>query len=810
LVGSRGLAYHRRNAAPQQRARRLPFNASLRGNFMGQFGIGQAVERIEDQRLLTGGGNYADDVRLDGAAHAFVLRSPHAHAAIAALDTAAARTAPGVLLVLTGDDVAADGLGPLKCMNPVRNIDGSDRSDTYRPILAQQRVRYVGDPVAMVVAETLAAARDAAELIEVEYDMLPATADTFGSAQPGAPQIWDDAPDNLCFDWGKGDRDATEAAFAKADHVTRLELVNPRVVVNPMEPRAAIGDFDPATGRATLHTSSQGTHVLRGAISALLNIEAEKLRVVTGDVGGGFGMKIFPHPEQPLAVWAAMKLGRPVRWTSDRTEGFMSDIQGRDHVTHAEMAMDKDGHFLGLRVTTWANLGAYLSHFGTFIPTEAGTNMLNGLYALPAVWANVKGVLTNTVPTDAYRGAGRPEAIYCIERLVDKCAREIGLTPDEIRRRNFIAPDQLPYTTKFGDVYDSGEFTAIMETAMERADWAGIGGRRDAARAGGKLRGIGMATYVERCGGGNPEVADVKFDPDSDSITFFIGTMSNGQGHDTSYKQIMSDRLGIDTDRMNMVQGDSDVVPPGLTGGSRSVTVGGVAVARASEAIVEKGRQIAAHVMEAATADIEYAGGVFTVAGTDRTMSLFDVARAATDPAKLPEGTEPGLDTTYSHAPDVPTFPNGAHICEVEIDPDTGIVTIVRYTAVDDFGDVINPLLIAGQAHGGIVQGVGQALHEHAVYDPESGQLLSGSFMDYQMPRADDVPLFDFSMRNVPCTTNPLGIKGAGEAGAIGAPPAVVNAIIDAFAAAGLSTEFDMPATPDAIWAHLNVPMAAE
>jgi carbon-monoxide dehydrogenase large subunit len=777
---------------------------------MGQFGIGQSVERIEDQRLITGGGNYADDLRLANQAHAFVLRSPHAHAEIGSIDIAPAKAAPGVLAVLTGDDVAADGLGPLKCMNPVKNLDGSDRADTYRPILAQGRVRFVGDPVAMIVAETLWQARDAAELIEVDYRILPATTDTWRSALDGAPRIWDEAPNNVCFDWGKGDRAKTEAAFAKADHVTRLELVNPRVVVNSMEPRAAIGDYDASNGRATLHTSSQGTHVLRGAISGLLNIDAQKLRVVTGDVGGGFGMKIFPHPEQPMVVWAAMKLGRPVRWVADRSEGFVSDIQGRDHVTHAEMAMDRNGRFLGLRVNTYANLGAYLSHFGTFIPTDAGTAMLNGLYALPAAWANVKGVLTNTVPTDAYRGAGRPEAIYCIERLVDKCAREMGLSPDEIRGRNFIRPDQLPYETVFGDTFDSGEFTAIMEASMQRAGWAGFATRRDSAKARGRLRGIGMATYVERCGGGPAEVADVRIDPDNQMITFLVGTMSNGQGHDTAYKQIMSDRLGIDTDRMTMVQGDSDVVPAGLTGGSRSVTVGGVAVAKASEAIVEKGRRIAAHMMEAATADIEYAGGVFTVAGTDRAMNLFEVARAALEPANLPEGVEPGLDTSYSHAPEVPTFPNGCHICEVEIDPETGHLGIVRYTAVDDFGDVINPLLIAGQAHGGIVQGVGQALHEHAVYDDESGQLLSGSFMDYQMPRADDVPLFDFSMRNVKCTTNPLGIKGAGEAGAIGAPPAVVNAIVNAFEAAGASTDFDMPATPDAIWLHLNMPLAAE
>ncbi len=778
---------------------------------MGQFGIGQSVERIEDHRLLTGGGSYTDDFRIEGQSYAFILRSPHAHAEIVSVEISAAKAAPGVLAVLTGDDVAADGLGPLKCMNPVKNIDGTDRADTYRPILAQQRVRYVGDPVAMVVAETLHEARDAAELIAVDYRALPATTNTYRSALDGAPQVWDDAKNNICFDWGKGDREKTEAAFAKADRVTRLELVNPRIVVNPMEPRAAIGAYDAGTGRTTLYTSTQGTHLMRNTLAdTVLHIDKDKFRVVTGDVGGGFGMKIFPHPEQPLVAWAAQKIGRPVRWTSDRSEGFMSDIQGRDHVTHAEMAMDRDGRFLGLRVTTYANPGAYLSHFGTFIPTEAGTTMLNGLYALPAVWANVKGVLTNTVPTDAYRGAGRPEAIYCIERLVDKCAREMGLSQDEIRRRNFIQPAQLPYKTQFGDTFDSGEFTAIMEASMERAGWAGFEARRAEAKARGKLRGIGMSTYVERCGGGGAEVADVRIDPDSETITFYIGTMTNGQGHDTAYKQIMSDRLGIDTDKMVMVQGDSDVVPDGLTGGSRSVTVGGVAVARASEAIVEKGRQIAAHMMEAASADIEYAGGTFTVAGTDRDMSLFDVARAAQDPANLPAGVEPGLDEAYSHQPDVATFPNGCHISEVEIDADTGRIEILRYTAVDDFGDVINPLLITGQAHGGIVQGVGQALHEHAVYDSESGQLISGSFMDYQMPRADDLPMFDFSMRNVACTTNPLGIKGAGEAGAIGAPPSVVNAILDAFAAAGASTEFDMPATPDTIWRHLNRKMAAE
>ena len=778
---------------------------------MGQFGIGQSVVRIEDHRLLTGGGKYTDDVQLEGETHAYVLRSPIAHGILKGVDTAAAQNAEGVLLVLTGEDVKADGLGGMPNMFPVKSITGETRHETHRPLLAQDKVRHVGEPVALVVAETLAQARDAAELIQLDIEELPAATDTYRSAQDGAAQIWGHMPNNLCFDWGKGDKEPTEEAFAKADHITTLELVNNRVVVNSMETRAAIGVYDADTDKATLYTSSQGTIGLRNTIAdAILKIDQDKLRVVTGDVGGGFGMKIFPHPEQPMVVWAAMKLKHPVRWNSERSEAFLSDIQGRDHVTKAEVACDKDGKFLGLRITTHANLGAYLSHFATYIPTEAGTTMLNGLYAFPTAWVNVKGVMTNTVPTDAYRGAGRPEAIYCIERLVDKCARELGLSPDEIRRRNFIQPEQLPFTTSLGDTYDSGNFTAIMEESMKKADWKGYPARRKESAQRGMVRGIGMATYVEKCGGGNPEVADVRIDPDSETITFYIGTMSNGQGHDTSYKQIMSDRLGIDTDNMVMVQGDSDVVPPGMTGGSRSITVGGVAVSKASEAIVEKGKAISAHMMETAEADIEFSDGTFRVAGTDRSVGLFEVARAALDPANLPEGMEPGLDTTASQQPDAPTFPNGCHICEIEIDPGTGNLEILRYTVVDDFGDVINPLLIEGQVHGGIVQGLGQALHEHTVYDEASGQLVSGSFMDYRLPRADDLPNFDFSMRNEKCKTNPLGIKGTGEAGAIGAPASIINAIVEAFSADGHIAEVDMPATPDVIWALAHPRMAAE
>ncbi|HCO99905.1 MAG TPA: carbon monoxide dehydrogenase, partial [Rhodospirillaceae bacterium] len=515
---------------------------------MGQFGIGQSVTRIEDLRLLTGGGKYTDDVQLEDESFAFILRSPHAHATLKGIDTTAAKAAPGVLIVLTGEDITADNIAPMPNMFPVKSLDGTERPETNRPLLAQDRVRYVGDPVAMVVADTLAQARDAAELIAIDYDILPSVTDTYKAAQPGAPRVHDHIESNLCFDWGKGDQEATEVAFSKADHVTVLELINNRVVVNPMEPRSAIGAYDANEDRYRLYTPTQGTHVLRSAVSGILGIEAEQLRVVTGDVGGGFGMKIFPHPEQPMVVWASKKVGRPVRWTSDRSEGFVSDVQGRDHVTRAEVATDMNGKFLALRVTTWAALGSYLSHFGTYIPTEAGTGMLNGLYAFPAAWANVKGVMTNTVPTDAYRGAGRPEAIYCVERLVDKCARELGLSPDEIRRRNFITPDQLPFTTVLGDAYDSGEFTAIMEDGMVKSDWDGFPARKAESANRGKLRGIGMSTYVEKCGGGNPEETDVRIDPDSETITFYMGTMSNGQGHDTSYKQIMSDRLGVDTD----------------------------------------------------------------------------------------------------------------------------------------------------------------------------------------------------------------------------------------------------------------------
>ncbi len=783
---------------------------------MTKFGIGQSTTRVEDPRLLTGGGRYTDDTRLEGkAARAYVLRSPHAHAAIRKLDTAAAKAAPGVLVVLTGDDVKAAGFGDLPCLVPLQNRDGSMRGDTKRPMLAQGRVRHVGDPVALVVAETLEQAKDAAELIEVDYDPLPAVVDTFGAAEKGAPQIWDEIKGNECFDWEMGNRAGTDAAFAQADRVVKLRLVNNRLVVNSMEPRGAIATYEAAGDRSTLWLSSQGVSVIRPYVADMvLKIGQDKLRVRTGDVGGGFGMKIFVHPEYPLVVWASRLLKRTVKWIPDRQEAFLSDVQGRDHVSFAEMALDKDCRFLGLRVTTYAALGAYLSHFSTFIPTMAGTGMLAGLYQTPAIYVNVKGVMTNTVPTDAYRGAGRPEAAYLLERFVDHIARETGLTPDEIRARNLVRPDQIPWTTALGDVMDSGKFEAVMRKSMEKADWAGFAARRAESGKRGKWRGIGLATYVEKCGGGTPDTAVIKFN-DDETLTAYIGNQTNGQGHETLYTQILSDKLGIDSERIRIVQGDSDVVPDGMTGGSRASPVGGAAMLGVSDKIIAKGKLVAATVLEASAGDIEYKDGSFAIVGTDRRLSLFETAMAARDGKNLPADTAPGLDDSFTRDDSLPTFPNGCHICELEVDPDTGTVTIHRYTVVDDFGAVMNPLLLMGQVHGGIGQGVGQALTEHTVYDNDSGQLLSGSFMDYAMPRADVVPHVHFDLHNSPCTTNPLGVKGAGEAGAIGAPPAVINAIVDALHPHTGITHVDMPATAHSIWraiqaAHAGHKVAAE
>src|SRR6478672_29970 len=619
----------------------------------------------------------------------------------------------------------------------------------------------------------------------------------------GAPQLFNSIPGNLVFDWDNETSDfaAVDAAFAKAAHVTTLELVNNRVVVNAMEPRNAIGDYDATSGRLVLYSATQGSHFVRDPLAeAVLKLPKEKLRVVSPpNVGGAFGMKAFVYPEQALVVWAASKLERPVHWQSDRSEGFISDNQGRDHVTQAELAMDEKGKFLGLRVSIIANIGAYLSPMGAFVPTRS-TDLISGLYTTPAIAINVKGVCTNTVPVCAYRGAGRPEAAYLIERLVDAAARELNLTQDKIRRINLIPPEAIPYTSPTKLAFDSGEFEKAMDLAMENADWKGFKARRRESARRGKLRGIGMATYTERCGGGFPETASIEFK--GERVDLVMGNQEYGTGLVTSYKQVVSDRLGIDADRIDVVYGDSDRSPRGLTGGSRALPVGGSALHEASLKIIDKGKQIAANLLEASAADIEYGDGRFRIVGTDRQVDLFDVAKAARDPAKLPPGMEPGLDTTQVQNPSAATFPNGCHIAEVEVDPDSGVTTIMRYTIVDDFGDVINPMLLEGQVHGGVVQGIGQALLEETVYD-EDGQLLSGTFMDYAMPRADNLPFFSFTTRNVSCTANPLGVKGAGEAGAIGSPPALINAIVDALYQKGVR-HIDMPATPSRVWTALH------
>lgn len=760
---------------------------------MSKFALGQSVTRIEDAALVQGAGRYTDDFELAGAAHACILRSPHAHASVVNIDTAAAREAPGVLAVLTGADAAADGLGDIPCLVPVTNIDGTPRADTPRPVLARGRVRHVGDPVALVVAETLAQAKDAAELIEIEYEPLPAVVDTRGATQPGAPRAWDHIADNLCFDVGAGtDKADVDAAIARAAHVTRLDLINNRVIANPIEPRAALADFDRVSGRSTLYTPSQGPHVIHGQLAeAVLKIGKEKLRVISGNVGGAFGMKIFLHPEQPLVVWASRRLKRAVRWTADRSEGFVSDVQGRDNYSIAELALDEGGHFLALRVTTHANMGAYLSNYAPYIP-QLAVPMLSGVYRIPAIYANIRGVVSNTVPVDAYRGAGRPEAIYLVERIVDLAARELGFAPDELRRRNFIKPADMPYQTPVESRYDSGDFAAVMARAMEKADWAGFAARREKSKVQGKLRGIGMAMYIERCGGGNGDTVILKVDP-AGSVTLISGMQDNGQGHITTFVQLLSDKLGLDASQIRVVQGDTDVVPSGLTGGSRFLAIGGIAAMSAADEVIDQGKDAAAGLLEAAASDIEYGDGEYRIAGTDRAVSLFEVAKVTQ-----------GLEATHTRAPEAFTYPNGCHICELEVDTDTGEARIARYSIVDDFGRAINPLLLEGQVHGGTVQGIGQALLELALYDAESGQLLTGSFMDYTMPRADDVPTFDCGFHHVPCTTNPLGVKGAGEAGAVGAPPAVINAIVDAMNPLTGLKHIDMPATREKLWRALR------
>jgi len=774
---------------------------------MGQFGVGQAVRRKEDNRLLTGGGRYLDDVMVEGQSYAYFVRSPHAHAKVNGIDSADAAASAGVIGVFTAKDVEADSLGGIPCLAVLTSRDGSKMAQPPHNLLASDKVRTVGDAVAVVVAETAKQAKDAADLVMVDYDILPSVTDTAAALSSDAT-IWDEAPNNKVFDWENGDREAVDAVLAKAEHVTKIDLVNNRLVVASMEPRGALGQYDEKSGRYTLHTPCQNVHMMRDIVAGALGAEADQVRVVSPDVGGGFGMKVFVYPEQCLMPWLAKKTGRPVKWTSERTEAFVTDTQGRDHVTHAELAMDKDGRFLALRVENISAMGAYLSNFAPMVATMAGTGMVTGLYDIPTAHVNVVGVFTNTVPIDAYRGAGRPEASHIIERLVDTAAQEIGLDPAEIRRRNLIPSDKLPYKAPLGPNYDSGEFVKNMDDAMKLADWDGFAARRSESAKAGKLRGIGMACYVEAAAGGPNENVDVIFEDDG-TVTVLIGTLTNGQGHATSYSQVLEEMLGLPFDKINVVQGDTDRVETGGgTGGSKSMMLGGAALKHASEAIIEKGKKVAAHMLEAAESDIEFADGTFSIVGTDRRLTIGEVAAAAKDQANLPTGMDAGLDTRAGSDVDSGTYPNGCHVCELEIDRDTGNVTLINYVVVDDFGKVINPLLVAGQVHGGIVQGVGQVLMENCVYDNDSGQLVTGSYMDYAMPRADNFPTFTLDFNEVLCKTNPMGIKGAGEAGTVGALGCVTNALVNAMQEMGVK-HVEMPATAERLWRMMDEAKAA-
>jgi aerobic carbon-monoxide dehydrogenase large subunit len=772
---------------------------------MKQFGIGQPVRRVEDRRFITGRGSYLDDISVAHQTHAFMLRSPHAHASIRGINIAAALSAPGVLAVLTGEDLARDGISTIPCLSTVKNRDGSSSASPPHPAIARERVRHVGDTVAMVVAQSVAAARDAAELIVVDYQPLPATVDTAHALDASQPQVWDEAPGNLCFDWEVGDRAAVQAAMAGAHHRIDLELVNNRIVVNSMEPRGAIGEYDPGEASYTLWSSTQGSHFLRNLLAdSVFKIPESHLRVVTRDVGGGFGMKLFLYPEHILVLWAAKKVGRPVKWVPDRADAFMTDTQGRDNVTHLALGLDDELRFLALDVELLANMGAYLSNFAPEIPTASGAVMHSGVYAIPLIHVGVKGVFTHTTPVDAYRGAGRPEAAYAIERLIDFAARRLGIPPQELRRRNFIRPEAMPYQTALGLNYDSGEFARNMDQALAAADLASFPARQAEARARGRYRGLGHAVYIEQSGFPPDEFAELRFDP-SGTLTILMGTQSSGQGHQTAYTQLAAERLGVAPEKIRVLQGDTAAISFGRgTGGSRSIPVGGASLAEAADKLIAKGRRIAAHLFEAAEADVEFADGTFSVSGTDRRLGIEEVARAAYDPARQAPGVEPGFDESGHHTPPQPTFPNGCHVCEVEIEPDTGHIDILRYLVVDDFGIVINPLLLAGQVHGGVAQGVGQAMLEHTVFDPETGQLLTGSLTDYCLARAEDLPAIEFAYNVVPCRTNPLGVKGAGEAGAIGAPPALVNAAIDALAELGIE-HLDMPLTPERLWQAMRI-----
>ena len=780
--------------------------------------IGASLKRKEDARFLTGRGRYTDDINLPGQLYAHLLRSTVAHASLGSVDTSAAEAAPGVHAVFTGADMEHVGGVPTGWL--IHSKDGSPMVEPKHPAMAVGKVRHVGEIVAIVVAETRDQAREAAALIDVDYRDLPAVASLEAARADGAPLVWDEADGNLCYDWEVGDRAAAEGAIDGAAHVVSIDVVNQRLVPNAIEPRAAIGNFDPTTGEYTLYTTSQNPHLIRLLLGAfVLGLPEHKLRIVAPDVGGGFGSKIPHYAEEAILTWTAGQLARPVKWTSDRSEAFVSDTQGRDHISTATLGLDEDGKFVGLKVSTQANLGAYLSTFATCVPTYLYGILFAGPYTTPAIYCEVEGVFTNTVPVDALRGAGRPEATYLLERLVDKAAAATGIDRVDIRRRNFIR--EFPYQTPVALQYDQGDYDATLDLALEASDWDGFEARRNEAAGRGKLRGIGISTFIEACGiapsavvgslgarAGLYEVGSVRVHP-TGSVSVFTGTHSHGQGHETTFAQIVAETLGVDFEAVDVVHGDTNAIPFGMgTYGSRSLAVGGTAIYNAVQKVIAKGRKIAAHLLEASEEDIEFADGNFTVAGTDRSKSIGEVALTAYVPHNYPEGLEPGLEETAFYDPLNFTFPAGTHIAEVEVDPETGEVELVSVTGADDVGRIINPMIVNGQLHGGLAHGIGQALLEHCEYDAE-GQLVTGSYMNYTMPRAGDLPNFNINHNTTHCTHNPLGVKGVGEVGSIGVPPAVINAVVDALSPLGV-THMEMPATSERVWQAIQAAQAQD
>ncbi|TXB66268.1 xanthine dehydrogenase family protein molybdopterin-binding subunit [Phaeodactylibacter luteus] len=784
--------------------------------------IGKAVKRVEDKRFLTGKGRYTDDIVLPGMLHAYIVRSPYAHAKIISIDTSAAEAMEGVVKVYTGKDIADSGVGGVPCGWQINFKNGDPMKEPPHPLLVADKARYMGDGVAVVIADTREIARDAGDAIEIEWEELPAVAHAKKATEAGQPLVHDDAPNNLCFDWELGNpKEEVDKALSHAHHVTTLEFTNQRVIPNAMEPRSAIGHFDESTDKYTLYTTSQNPHLTRLLLCAfVLGIPEHRVRVVAPDVGGGFGSKIFHYAEEALMIWCSQRLKVPIKWTSDRSEAFMTDAHGRDHVTKAEMGFDKEGHIVGLRINTHANLGAYLSTFAPAVPTWLHGTLLQGLYTTPKIHIDLCGVFTHTTPVDAYRGAGRPEATYLLERMMDVAALEMEMDPAELRVKNFIPPfdgvNEPGYQTQVALQYDSGDYHAVLKRALEMVGYDDFRKEQAEARKQGKLLGIGFSTYIEACGiapsavvgalgarAGLYEVGQVRVQP-TGKVSVYTGAHSHGQGHETTFAQVVADRLGIPLDDVEIVHGDSESVAFGMgTYGSRSLAVGGSAIVKSLDKIIDKGAKIAAHKLEAAEEDLEFADGKWTVKGTDKSIAFGDIALTAYVPHDYPEGLEPGMDFSSFYDPANFTYPYGAHIAVVEVDQDTGQTKLKRFIAVDDVGNVINPMIVDGQIHGGLAQGIGQALFEGAMYD-ENGQLINGSYMDYTMPRADDLPSFEIDRTVTPCPHNPLGVKGAGEAGCIGSTPAVVNAVMDALRPFGIKKDLEMPLTPERVWRAMH------